>query len=62
MKPKKDDPEQSARFEKAAADIEADGGLNPIEAAIRLEKIIGQVASQHRRWLEGEEGPESREQ
>ena len=43
--PKKTDPpmtqaEQSRRFEEAARAIEADGGLNPTEAAEAMERLV----------------------
>lgn len=55
----RDDPEQSKRFEEAAREIEADGGLNPTEAETALGRVMDGVATLRQRWLEGDEDQEN---
>lgn len=55
----RDDPEQSKRFEEAAREIEAAGGLSPTEGEAALDKTLSAVSTLHRRWLEGDEDQEN---
>lgn len=55
----KDDPEQSKRFEEAAREIEAAGGLGPVEGEAALDKTLSAVSTLHRQWLEGDEDQEN---
>lgn len=42
---KTEDPEQSRRFLKAAAEIEAGGGLSPTEAEAEVRRALERVAT-----------------
>ncbi len=43
-KPKDEDEAQSQRFMEAARAVEADGGLNPTEAARAVDRLLSNTA------------------
>jgi len=47
-KVKPDDPEQAKRFAQAVRDLEADGGLSPIEADEAFERLAKKVLPEKR--------------
>lgn len=59
LKPKKDDLEQSARFEKAARELEATDGLSLADTQSALEEAMTRIATLRRDWLEGGEDLEN---
>ncbi len=53
---KKDDPEQSKRFQKAVRELEAAGELSPTDDT--LEKVMAKVAKLRQQWFDEAEDRE----